>query len=273
MPQETPPMPMSAEAAQAAAHTLWDHRRRVAPLAALPEGCRPATADDAYAVQAALTALRGREEGARPIGWKIGATNAASRELLGVAEPFFGVLLTTATTDAPSSFAAADMFLRVIEPEIALEIGADLDPAAAPYDADAIRAVVRAVIPAIEIVDTPLAAGLKSGGLALIADGGAHGRWIRGKPVGDWQGLDLIEHRVTLSIDGALVREGRGGNVEGGPFAATAWLANALAARGLALRAGDVVTTGTTTQPAPAAAGQSVRADFGSLGAVEIAFT
>lgn len=265
-------MPMTAEAAATAAQLLLDHRRRGQPLPALPEACRPATAADGYAVQEALIALRVRDEGARPIGWKIGATNPAAREMLGVAEPFYGRLLSTLTTDAPSSFATAEMFLRVVEPEIALEIDADLDPAGAPFDAAAIARVVRAVVPAIEIVDTPLAAGIRAGGPALIADGGAHGRWIKGRPVADWHGLDLIGHRVTLSIDGALVREGRGGNVDGGPLAAAAWLATALAARGRGLRAGEFVSTGTATQPATAEAGQTVLADFGSLGHVEIRF-
>ena len=252
-------MPISADAAQTAARILLDHRRRIDPLSALPDGCRPASTEDGYVIQEALVGLRIREEGARPIGWKIGATNPGARELLGVAEPFFGVLLSTLTTDAPSRFVAAEMFQRVIEPEIALEIGADLDPADAPFDAD-------------EIVDTPLADGLKSGGPSLIADDGSHGRWIKGAPVADWQALDLVEHRVTLTVDGALVREGRGGNVEGGPLAATAWLATALAARGRGLRAGEYVSTGTTTQPIPATAGQTVLADFGSLGRIEVGF-
>lgn len=270
-------MPMTAEQATEAARILQDHRRRVVPLAALPEGCRPATLEDGYAIQAALIELRLRDDGARRIGWKIGATNAFARELLGVAEPFFGVLLSTMTIAAPSGAAvevvAAGMFQRVVEPEIALLIGADLDPEDAPFDAAAIRAAVDAVLPAIEIVDTPLAAGLKAGGPALIGDDGSHGLWVPGAAFDGWRDLDLIEHRVTLSIDGALVREGRGGNVEGGPFAATAWLANTLAARGTGLKAGDYVTTGTTTQPAPAVAGQRVLADFGRLGHVALRFS
>ena len=157
-------MPMTAEAIETAARTLQDHRGRVSPLAALPESCRPTTTDDGYSVQQALIALRVREHGARAIGWKIGATNPGARELLGVDQPFFGVLLDTMTSDAPAEFEAAAMFQRVIEPEIALLIGADLAPADAPFDAAAIRRAVQAVLPAIEIVDTALSAGLKAGG-------------------------------------------------------------------------------------------------------------
>jgi len=243
----------------------WDAHRR---LPTRGEGGMPATIAEGYAVQAALVQASGLPQ----CGWKIGATNAGAREMLGVDGPFYGVLLDTLSSDSPSRFAASGMFQRVVEPEIALQIDVDLDPSAAPFDAAAIRRAVRAVLPAIEIVDTPLAAGLKSGGPSLIADGGAHGRWIKGAPAAGWRDLDLIAHRVTLAVDGAVVREGSGGNVEGGPFAATAWLANALAAAGSGLKAGDYVTTGTTTQPVPAAAGQTVLADFGALGTVEIRF-
>src|SRR3546814_7576161 len=90
-------MPLSDEQALEAARILQDHRRRGAPLASLPDHCHPATSEDGYAIQAALVALRGREDDARPIGWKIGATNAGARELLGVPEPFYGVLLSSMT--------------------------------------------------------------------------------------------------------------------------------------------------------------------------------
>lgn len=255
-----------------AARMLLDHRRRGVALPALPESCRPQSTEDGYAIQQALVALRIQEELARPIGWKIGATNPAAREMLGVTEPFFGVLLSTLTCDSPARFVASEMFQRIVEPEIAVEIDIDLDPADAPFDVDAIRRAVRSVLPAIEIVDTPLSGGITAGGPSLIADGGAHGRWIMGVPVADWQDLDLIEQRVTLTVGGALVREGRGGNVEGGPLAATAWLANALAARGRGLKAGDFVSTGTTTQPIPAEAGQTLVADFGPIGRIEVGF-
>jgi len=265
-------MPLTPNRILEAARLLLDHRRRGAVLAALPEPCRPQSAEDGYAIQQALIALRVEEEQARPIGWKIGATNPAAREMLGVVEPFFGILLSTLTSDAPARFTASEMFQRIVEPEIALEINTDLDPADAPFDADAIRRAVRAVLPAIEIVDTPLADGIAAGGPSLIADGGAHGRWVRGTPVAGWRDLDLIEQRVTLTVDGALVCEGRGGNVEGGPLAATAWLANALAVRGLGLKAGDFVSTGTTTQPIAATAGQSLVADFGAIGSIGLRF-
>ena len=58
----------------------------------------------------------------------------------------------------------------------------------------------------------------------------------------------------------------------GGPALALAWLANELSGLGITLRAGEVVTTGVVTTPLPVAPGEVVRADFGGLGRIELAF-
>ncbi|NQW11350.1 MAG: fumarylacetoacetate hydrolase family protein [Alphaproteobacteria bacterium] len=255
-----------------AADILLDHRRRGATLNALPGHARPRGLDDAYAIQDAVIAKRCQESGTHPIGYKIGATNQGARTLLRVDGPFFGILLSSMTSESPAKLSRDGWFLRVVEPEIALLIGDDLDPAKAPFDADAVRAVTRAVLPAIEIVDTPFEPWTEAGGPSLIADDGAHGHWIKGAAIADFNTLDLLGLPVRLTAKGETVREGSGANVEGGPFAAAAWLANALAERGRALKAGDYVTTGTTTAPYQAAAGEAVTADFGLLGRVEVRF-
>lgn len=266
-------MPMTATSIDAAARTLLDHRTRLVGLGALPDGQRPETVADAYSIQDAVVALRVSELGAGRIGYKIGATNQAARDLLGVEEPFFGVLFDSLTTTTPASIPAASLITRVVEPEIAIELAADLDPAAAPFDAAAIRAATRALMPAIEVVDTAYAAWNTAGGPSLIADNAAHGRWIVGPAVTDIDGLDPAAVAVTLTVDGRIEREGVGANVDGGAYGAAAWLATALARRGIGLKAGDRITTGTATPPIPAEAGQTVVADFAGLGRVEIAFT
>ena len=56
----------------------------------------------------------------------------------------------------------------------------------------------------------------------------------------------------------------------GHPLNALTWLANALNDRGLALRAGDCITTGVTTDIYLAEKGDRVVADFGPVGSVEL---
>jgi 2-keto-4-pentenoate hydratase len=265
-------MTMSAEAIQAAAQTLLDHRARKQTLDALPDGQKPDALTDGYAIQAAVIDARAAD-GATPIGYKIGATNAGARDLLGLPDMFWGVLLSTMTTDAPSSFTGEDLYIRVIEPEIALRFGSDLDGAKGTVSEADVIAAVDAVLPAIEIVDTPFGAGwTRAGGASLIADDGAHGAWIKGAAAEGGKDLDLMGLAVTLTAGGETVREGKGGNVEGGPFAATAWLVNEIAKYGKSIKAGDYVTTGSTTPPYPAKPNETVVADFGALGSVTVTF-
>jgi 2-keto-4-pentenoate hydratase len=73
-------------------------------------------------------------------------------------------------------------------------------------------------------------------------------------------------------INGAAAATGSGGNVLGDPRTALVWIAEDLRRHGRGLRAGDVVTTGTTTAPVPVGAGDEVRADFGALGEVAFRF-
>lgn len=265
-------MAMDQTAVNDAARTLLDHRARKATLTALPDGQRPATLEDGYSIQAAVVGAR-VADGAQPIGYKIGATNQGARDLLGMPDMFWGVLLSTMTTDQPASFAGQGLYIRVIEPEIALRFGAPLDAAAGPVSEADVLAAVDAVLPAIEIVDTPFADGwTKAGGASLIADDGAHGAWIMGAPVGGAKDMNLMDLAVTLTAADNVVREGKGGNVEGGPFAVTAWLVNEIAKHGKSIKAGDFVTTGSTTPPYPAQPNETVVADFGPLGTVTVAF-
>ncbi|MEE1558593.1 MAG: hypothetical protein V1245_04230, partial [Arenicellales bacterium] len=76
--------------------------------------------------------------------------------------------------------------------------------------------------------------------------------------------------QVTLSVNGKCVSEGCAANVDGGPFAVVAWLANHLNARGLTLRAGEIVTTGVMTDIFDGGPGESISADFDLPGQVTV---
>ena len=117
-------MALDNTAIDAAADLLLDHRRRRATLSALPRALRPSDTDTAYAIQDAVITKRCHDGATKPIGYKIGATNQDARAMLGVDTPFFGVLLSTMTSQAPATFVGSDWFMRVIEPEIAF---ADLE--------------------------------------------------------------------------------------------------------------------------------------------------
>lgn len=93
-----------------------------------------------------------------------------------------------------------------------------------------------------------------------------------GPQVRDWRFAELPEHPTALLVNGEVAARGSGRAVLGDPVAALHWLVGELAGFGESLRAGDVVTTGTTTVPPSIGPGDAVRADFGDYGSLELSF-
>ncbi len=255
-----------------AAACLMAARRDRRRIAALPADLAPADAAAAYAIQAAYVARLLAAQGGRPVGYKIGCTNPTAQAQLGVDEPFHGRLLSPVVRESPARLTAGDFFMRAIETEFAFEMAEDLPAAAAPYDPDGVAAAAGILLSAVEIVDSRYQDWTTIGAPALIADNGCNGAWVRGPASADWRGLALEDHAVTLSCNGAVVREGVGGNVMDHPLNALAWLANTLCMTGGGLERGDLVSTGTCIDIYLAEAGDEFVADFGPLGQVELAF-
>jgi len=161
----------------------------------------------------------------------------------------------------------------VAEPEFAFRMARTLPARAAPYALDEVMAAVDTLHPAIELPDSRYDDFSKAGAAQLIADNACAHCFVIGPAASDqWRSEDLAEHRVTGSIAGKLLREGKGANVLGDPRTALTWLANELSRLGIALAAGQVVTTGTCVVPLPVGPADHVFADFGTLGSVELRF-
>lgn len=223
------------------------------------------TMDAAYAVQADLLDRLAAADGGRIVGRKIGCTNEIARRMLGIDGPFHGALRSTRVYASPYRIAATELPFILTEPEFALRLGRDLAPRGTPYTAAEMADAVEAVVPAIEIVSSGYADWTKVGPAALVADNGSSYGWVHGAATTDWRVEELTGQTVRLSSNGRTVAEGSGANVEGGPLGVLAWLASRVA-----LKAGEVVSTGTTTDVLIAKAGETVTADFGRFGAVTL---
>lgn len=263
-------MSRALEAAGLLLRARTERRRAPAPL---PARVAPESLAEAYAIQeASIPAILSHAGGGRPVGRKIGCTNPTAQAQLGVSGPFHGRLLSPYVWESPARVPAELFFMRVLEPEFAFRLGRDLPEAAAPYTAESVRPAIAAVMPALEIVDSRWADWTVAGALHLIADNGSNGGWVRGPETTDLSRVDFTSHPTSIGLDGEVKHRGSAANVLGSPLNALAWLANELAASGQPLRAGDYVSTGTTTVVVPAERGDAARADFGALGAVELAF-
>ncbi len=231
-----------------------------------PESCAPRTVADGYAIQEAFV----RSWNVPVAGYKIGCTSAEAQKMLGSPGPFPGRVFRPFFLMSPATISASAFHKVGVETEFAFTMARDLPPRRARYSRDEVAAAVKALHPAIEIVDSRWSDWLKVGVAHIIADNGANGALILGPAYEAWRELDLPNHEVRLMFDGAEKARGRGGDALGNPLDALAWLANDLAQRGFGLKEGDAVTTGTCTGLNFASAGSAITVDFGIIGTAEL---
>ena len=243
-------------------------REKFAPL---PPELAPRSVAEAYLIQTEYVALRSAKLG-QVTGYKIALTTPAMRAMAGVSDSIAGDMLDKTILRGNSRVRAADFVRLIVEFEIAFELAEDLPAIGAPYDRAKVAQAVGAVMPALELADDRNAdyANLAANSLMLVADNAWNEGAVLGDPVRDWRGLDLAVLKGIGFINGKNVGEGHGRDVMGHPLDALAWMANNLASRGLGLWRGDVVITGSLVASKFPKAGDAVRFDAGSLGAVEL---
>ncbi|MGH9169030.1 MAG: hypothetical protein ACRD02_14505 [Acidimicrobiia bacterium] len=93
------------------------------------------------------------DEGARPIGWKVGFGAPAARERLSIMAPLVGFLTDATVLQSGARVSIGGWTRPVVEPEVAVHMAADLGEGA---DRDAVRAAIGGLGPAIELADVDL---------------------------------------------------------------------------------------------------------------------
>lgn len=254
---------------EAAAAELLNARIEYRVLDSFPGGAFPADIDEAYAVLDSIEAQMDVPVG----GWKVALTNPAIQKRMKATEPACGPLFQPYIMQSPKLLNMPEESLRGLECEFAFRMGDDLPARPEPYSAEEVLTAAATLHPAVEVVDSRVRNGQQHGAVAIIADHCANAALVYGPGTADWRGLDLAAHEAVLSVDGKHAITGVGREVLGDPRNSLVWLANFLSARGRGLKAGDMVTTGSTMGIHPAPAGSASVADFGSLGTVEVSFT
>jgi 2-keto-4-pentenoate hydratase len=255
----------------AAANAIASARRDRTPLQPLAADVAPQDEADGYRIQEALHKLLAADFGAL-MGYKIGCTSAVMQRYLGIPHPCGGGVFARGVHDSGVSLPAAD-FVRVgVECEIAVRLAHDLKPSQAPFTADAVAQAVEAYLPAIEVVDDRYADWQTIGAPTLVADDFFAAGCVLGKPVARSASPDLLDIVGRAEINGVEVGRGTGADVLGHPHHALAWLANHLAAGGNALRAGQIVLTGSLVKTVWLKAGDRVTMDLSGLGTVQVSF-
>jgi 2-oxo-3-hexenedioate decarboxylase/2-keto-4-pentenoate hydratase len=161
---------------------------------------------------------------------------------LGIRNPSAGGVLAAEILASPARVAPRGATRLGVECEVAVQLARDL-PGGACTVADA-AAAVGACMASIELVEDRYVDYPSLDAPTLIADDFFGAGLILGPEHAGFDPHALAAATASMEIDGAEVGSGRGADILGDPLVALAWLADALAARGSRLRAGEVVTLG-----------------------------
>lgn len=226
------------------------------------------TLTDAYAVQAEIATLMADPQ----VGWKVGSTSKEAQAKLATDEPGAGPLFARYCYKSGDDVAIFSAHRAYVEAEFAFRLSRNVTTADA-VDHATLSRCIESVLPSIEVVGSRYRNGLDGIGRELItADGGANMAFVAGTGVLN-RPLDTLSSQVvTLDVNDKRVASGRGERALGHPLNVLQWLVSHCDRRGVSLRAGDVVTTGTCTGLMSVAPGDRITANFGPLGDVHATF-
>ena len=209
---------------------------------------------EAYRLQDALReALLARGE--RLAGWKAAFTNRAAQEANQLGEPGCAFLLASGVLASGAEVAAARFNGLAVEAEVTAARAAT---------------AVEGALPALELVDFRYSG--EAVGTDVIAEGVYAVAIVLGGALTPITGLDLALEGLVYEQSGAIAATNTAAEVMGNPLNSLAWVANHLGARGLGLRAGDIVMTGSVSKLLRPRAGETVRATYTRLGSVSVRF-
>jgi 2-keto-4-pentenoate hydratase len=243
-----------------AANILLERRTSGTTGSLLPQACRPGGLDDAFAIQAALSA----RIGARIAGWKCGLPEAGRL----VAAPIYASEIHRAGPCLIWPHAGRAR----IEPELAFMLGQDLPPRATPYTAAEVDAAISHTHLALELIasryDDPDAADFAD----KLADGLLNQGLYLGPEVdaGTAQAATTLALQIRVTGEADIALDGR--HPAGQPRAPLYWLAEFLRSTGQGLQAGQVVITGSYAGCLAMPMAQDITLSFGQLGSLSTRF-
>ena len=235
----------------------------------LPAALRPLSRAHGYALQE-----RWEAEVGHPIaGWKIAATSVAGQRHINVSGPLAGPIFAHRVHPDGARISLAGNGMRVAECEIVFTFERALAPRTAPYTRVEVVQALASVGPGIEVPDSRFAQFEKAGEAQLIADCACTNQMLVGRAVKPDARVDRLPTLELLArLGDGRAHRGGGANVLGDPVEALVWLVNELSTLGRTLERGQFVTTGACVPPIPVVPGDTVEADYGWIGHMQVSF-
>ena len=242
-------------------------RTPIGPVSDLVDG--GLSLDDAHTICEANIKAR-LDAGATHRGYKVGFTNIPVRDKMGLPDSTYGYLLDDMVLESGGTFAMSELIAPKIECEICFQLKAPLSGKGLTIEQ--VLAATAGVRASFEICDARIK-DWKCPYADFFADNGFSARIILGGTGWvDPQEIDLLEEEVVLSREGIELARDKGRAAMGHPANAVAWLAGKLDDRGLSLKPGDLVMTGTLTPIILIEAPATYTAVFSTLGTVSKRF-
>jgi 2-keto-4-pentenoate hydratase len=195
------------------------------------------------------------------LGWKTGFTLTADQQRLNLPSAMVGFLTRERCYRSGEHYRASPGAALLVEPEVALQMGADVTAGAGAAQA---LAAIASYSAALELVDTTRS--VDDDIEAILAGNLFH----EGVVLADTQ-LPARDYRrellsISLLINGREVRTLEPARVPDDFSAIILAVANTLAAHGEQLLKGDWIITGAATKPAAVAVGDEIEVNMGVLG-------
>ena len=227
-----------------------------------------ATIEDSYAIQRIWRDSQ-IAAGRRLVGRKIGLTSKAMQQATGITEPDYGVMFDDTVYESGAVISAAAFSNIRIEVELAFVLKDPLEgPGCSLFD------VLRAteyVTPALEVLNSHIELEGRTI-VDTISDNAAYGGMVLGGRPMRPDDLDLRWVGAMLYRNETIEETGVSGGVLGHPGQGVAWLANKMHQHGDRLEAGEVILAGSFTRPVWAQPGDSILADYGTMGTIACSF-
>lgn len=212
----------------------------------IPEHLRPRTIEDGYRLQKRIHEVL-ESRGVKRIGYKVAATTKAGQQPFGLDEPAYAGLFEQSCWNSLDDILTAHLAAPMLECEVALILGKELDGSSGEIGAKQAADAVKACHIACELVDNRYGDPSAVGTPSLIADDWFNVCFVLGSANANWHTINLQDLKGTIRVDDIVAA----GNSSDVPDAITSlrWLVGKLAQFGRKLHPDEVVMTGSVVPP------------------------
>lgn len=226
----------------------------------------PISEIEAYKIQKVLLEKK-ISAGNKIVAPKLGLTSKPKMEQMQLEHPIYGFVFDYMMIEANSSIDYTDYIHPKVEPEIGIILQEDMrGPGITRSD---VLENIAYVVSCIEIIDSRYE-NYQFDLADVIADNTSASGAIFSRQHVHPNLVDLVNEKVTLTLNGEVVAEGSGKEVVGHPADALVFLINQLGEQGETVKAGETIMTGGLTPAVPLSPGDVIEAKYSTLGNLKI---